>query len=166
MPLLPQRPTAIVTVAAAVAGLTSFSLSTAGSAQAASTTVTISEVFGGGGNSGAPLRSDFVELYNTSSAPVDLTGWSVQYWSASGTSAQKTPLSGQVAPGHHFLVKEADGANASAPALENPDVTGTIAMSGTAGRVAIVDPNGATVDLVGWGGASVAEGSPDRKSVV
>ena len=60
MPLLPQRPTAIVTVAAAVAGLTSFSLSTAGSAQAASTTVTISEVFGGGGNSGAPLRSDFV----------------------------------------------------------------------------------------------------------
>lgn len=160
MPLLPQRPTAIVTVAAAVAGLTSFSLSTAGSAQAASTTVTISEVFGGGGNSGAPLRSDFVELYNTSSAPVDLTGWSVQYWSASGTSAQKTPLSGQVAPGHHFLVKEADGANVSAPALENPDVTGTIAMSGTAGRVAIVDPNGETVDLVGWGGASVAEGSP------
>ncbi|KLO63475.1 nuclease [Dermacoccus sp. PE3] len=129
-------------------------------AQAASSTVLVSEVFGGGGNSGAPLRSDFVELYNASGTAIDLTGWSVQYWSASGTSAQTTPLTGSVPAGHHFLVQEADGANTSAAALPNADVTGRIPMSSSAGRVALVNADGATVDLVGWGNAAVAEGAP------
>lgn len=129
-------------------------------AQAASTTVLISEVHGGGGNSGSPVRSDFVELYNASGAPIDLSGWSVQYWSASGTTPQKTALSGRVEAHSHFLVKEADGANTSAAALPTPDATGTIPMSGNAGRVAIVDANGATVDLLGWGNATASEGAP------
>ena len=37
-------------------------------AQAVSANVVISEVYGGGGNSGAPWKSDFVELYNRSDA--------------------------------------------------------------------------------------------------
>ena len=48
--------------------------------------VVITEVYGGGGNSGAPFNKDFVELYNRASTPVDLTGWSVQYSSAAGTT--------------------------------------------------------------------------------
>src|SRR5262245_5403563 len=58
----------------------------AGSASAVSADVVISEVYGGGGNSGATLRNDFIELRNLGSAAVDLTGWSVQYASAAGTT--------------------------------------------------------------------------------
>src|SRR4051812_251995 len=36
--------------------------------------VVISQVFGGGGNSGAVLTNDFIELFNRGAAPVDLTG--------------------------------------------------------------------------------------------
>ena len=39
-------------------------------AQAASASVVISEVYGGGGNSGATLKNDFVELYNGYEAAV------------------------------------------------------------------------------------------------
>ena len=51
---------------------------------AVSTSVVISQVYGGGGNSGATLKNDFIELYNLSSATVDVTGWTVQYASSSG----------------------------------------------------------------------------------
>ncbi len=67
-------------------------------AQAVSTSVVISQVYGGGGNSGATYKNDFVELYNLGSAAVDLTGWSVQYASSAGTSWSKTVLSGTVQP--------------------------------------------------------------------
>ena len=49
-----------------------------GSATAASSTVVISEVYGGGGNANATYTNDFIELHNTGTAPVDLSGWSVQ----------------------------------------------------------------------------------------
>lgn len=136
------------------------SLATVPAAYAGVSSALVCEVYGGGGNSGAPVRSDFVELCNPTGSSIDLTGWSVQYWSASGTTAQKTPLSGSIPAGRHYLVKEADGANAAAAALPVPDASGTIAMSGTAGRVALVDANGATIDLVGWGDAAVSEGAP------
>src|SRR5690242_11695710 len=42
------------------------------------TGVVISQVYGGGGNSGATYTNDFVEFYNPTSAAVPLTGWSVQ----------------------------------------------------------------------------------------
>ena len=135
-------------------------MSLAPTADAASTTVVISEVYGGGGNSGAPYNSDFVELYNLSTTTVDLAGWTVQYYSANGTTAQRTPLSGTVAPGSSFLVKQASGSNTAATALPTPDIVGTIPMSATAGRVVLVNAGGQTVDLLGWGGASVSEGAP------
>ena len=54
-------------------------------AQAASDVV-ISQVYGGGGNSGATLKNDFIELFNLGGAAVNVTGWSVQYGSATGTT--------------------------------------------------------------------------------
>ena len=41
--------------------------------------VIITEVYGGGGNSGAPYTNDYVVLYNTTSEAVALDGWSIQY---------------------------------------------------------------------------------------
>ena len=53
--------------------------------QAASPNVVISQVYGAGGNSGALLSNDYIELFNRGATTVSLDGWSVQYASATGT---------------------------------------------------------------------------------
>jgi len=129
---------------------------------AASPDVVISQVYGGGGNSGATFKNDFIELFNRSSADVDLAGWSVQYGSATGTSWAATPLSGTIKPGQHYLVQEAAGTGGTTN-LPTADATGSINMSGTAGKVALVTgtaaltcgsncaANSAVRDFVGFG---------------
>jgi len=108
----------------------------AGSAQAQ---VVISQAYGGGGNSGATLKSDFIELHNNGTAAVDLNGWSIQYNSAAGTGNwQKTDLAGSIAPGGYYLIKQADGTGGTA-SLPTPDRTGTIPMGGTGFRIALVN---------------------------
>jgi DNA/RNA endonuclease G (NUC1) len=136
--------------------------------------VVISQVYGGGGNSGAFYRYDFIEIFNRSSQPVNLNGWSVQYASAGGGAAatwnRRTPLSGVINPGQYFLIREASGNNENAADLPTPDVIGTIAMGGTDGKVALVSnnvdlPNGCPVggttiiDFVGYGTADCFEGT-------
>jgi predicted extracellular nuclease len=141
-------------------------------AHASSPDVVLSEVYGGGGNSGAPYRNDFVELVNRGSAPVSVDGWSVQYASAAGTTWATTPLRGTLAPGAHLLIGEGAGSNAAAPELPAPDVIGTIAMGATSGKVALVTSATALTcgtscataagvrDFVGYGTAAEAETAP------
>ncbi len=138
------------------------------SANPAGTNVVISEVYGGGGNTGAPYRNDFIELYNPTPSPISVAGWSVQYRTSTGTSAQVTPLAGSVAAGAHYLIQEAAGANTSAPLLPTPDATGAIPMSGTSGVVLLVPTtapfttvgnlagNPGLVDAVGYGSAATS----------
>jgi hypothetical protein len=102
--------------------------------------VVISQVYGGGGNTGAPaatLKNDFIELYNAGPTDVDLTNWSVQYASSAGTSWQVTPLTGTIPAGHHYLIREAAGTGGSVD-LPPADATGSIPMSATSGKVALV----------------------------
>ena len=148
------------------AGLAALPARAAVSADAA---VLINEVYGGGGNSKATYTHDFVELVNVSSAPVSLDGWTLQYAAAGGDnkfSAQ--PLSGTIAAGRTFLVQEAKGQGGTTP-LPTPDAVGSLALSGTTGKVALVSssaaitgPNDAgVVDYVAWGdSATPAAGSP------
>ena len=71
---------------------------------AASGTIVISQVYGGGGNSGAPVRNDFIELFNRGTSAVSLNGWSVQYAATGGTSWQVTPLTNvTLQPGQYYL---------------------------------------------------------------
>ena len=50
-------------------------LSMSGTAMAApGTSVVISQLYGGGGNSGATLTNDFIEIFNPTQGPVSLTG--------------------------------------------------------------------------------------------
>ncbi|CTP90904.1 extracellular nuclease [Xanthomonas translucens pv. phlei] len=146
------------------AAVLSCALAGAGTGQAQ---VVISQVYGGGGNSGATYKSDFVELHNNGNQAVSLAGWSLQYASSAGSSWQVTTLAGSIAAGGYYLVKQADG-SAGSTVLPAPDATGTTAMSGTAGKIAL--SNAATalsgacpagnVDFVGYGSsASCAEGS-------
>lgn len=131
--------------------------------------VVISEVYGGGGNSGATYKNDFIELYNPTNAAVDLTGWSVQYASATGTGAwNTTPLTGSIPAKGFYLVQEAIGAGGTLN-LPTPDATGTLALSGTTGKVLLantttaqtgIKPTGAQIiDLVGFGTANGFEGT-------
>ncbi|MEP7155388.1 MAG: ExeM/NucH family extracellular endonuclease [Betaproteobacteria bacterium] len=124
--------------------------------------VVISQVYGGGGNAGSVYTNDFVELFNRGSSPVDVTGWSVQYASSAGTTWTPTVLSGIIPAGGYFLVQEAAGTGGTTP-LPAPNATGSIAMSGTAGKIALSNasaaltggcPSATVVDFVGFGAAA------------
>ena len=86
--------------------------------------VVISQVYGGGGNTGAPYTNDFIEIFNAGSAAQDLTGWSVQYTSSAGTTWTNTTALTSVTlqPGHYYLVSESSGSAGSA--LPTPDASG------------------------------------------
>lgn len=141
-------------------------------ALAASSSVVITEVYGGGGNNGAPYTHDYVELTNNSDSAVDLTGWSIQYASAAGTSwANKINLTGSIAPGGVYLARGASG-GASGEPLPTPDATGGVNMSASSGKVALVTSTtsltcttacataAGVVDFVGYGSANDSETSP------
>jgi len=131
--------------------------------------VVVSQVYGGGGNGGATYTNDFIELFNRGTSAVDVTGWTVQYASATGSTWSTTAISGTIPPGGYYLVQEAQGAGGTT-ALPTPDATGTIAMNSSAGKVALVDgstaltgtcPTGTAIeDLVGYGAANCSETTP------
>jgi predicted extracellular nuclease len=151
-------------VAAAVLALSSL-------AQASTSGVVISQVYGGGGNTGSVWKNDFIELFNAGSAPVSLSGWSVQYASATGNSWNTTALGNiTLQAGQYYLVQAAAGTGGTT-ALPTPDATGSLALSGTVGKVALVSSTTAlaptatatstnVVDFVGFGTtASLFEGT-------
>jgi len=142
----------------------------------------ISQVYGGGDNSGAPFRNDFVEIYNHGTTTVDLsiTPYSIQYAGVgSNFGANKTNLTaGTIAPGRYFLVQESGGTT-NGVALPTPDATGTISMGNTSGKVALAlgttalaaaacpgddgtspfnPSNTAIVDFVGYGNGATTTG--------
>lgn len=163
----------ILVLSLSVAGVASPLLAIPATANPAGTGVVINEVYGGGGNNNSHYKADFVELFNPADTPGDLTGWTVQYRSAAGTSVQKTALSGSIAAHGHYLVQEsATGTSGDQVALPKPDVSGTIGMSATGGLVILAsssanvttqgDLTGAAdvVDAVGWGTSTTSfEGS-------
>ncbi|HEX8229206.1 MAG TPA: lamin tail domain-containing protein, partial [Chloroflexia bacterium] len=132
------------------------------------TNIVISQVYGGGGNAGATYTHDFIELFNPTNMTITVTGWAVQYASATGSTWQTTTLSGDIGPGKYYLVQEAVGAGGTT-ALPTPDATGNIPMSGTNGKVALTNTNatltgtcptgGTIVDFVGYGSANCFEGA-------
>ncbi len=152
-------------------------------AQAVSLDLVISQVYGGGGNTGAHYQNDFVEIFNRGTTPISLAGWSIQYASATGTgnfganSSQLTELPAvSLTPGQYLLIQAAGGAT-GAP-LPTADVIdpSPIALSASAGKVALVNTvtplgcNGSStpcsstqlaqiIDLVGYGNANFFEGS-------
>ncbi|HUA62678.1 MAG TPA: lamin tail domain-containing protein [Verrucomicrobiae bacterium] len=136
----------------------------------ASNSLVISQVYGGGGNSGATLKNDFIEILNISGSAISLNGYSVQYASSTGnfSSSLLTALPNvTLQPGHYFLIQEAAGSGGTVN-LPTPDATGSINMSATTGKVALVNGTSAiasctaanVVDLIGYGsGVSCSETS-------
>jgi hypothetical protein len=144
----------------------------------------VSQIYGGGGNSGAPYTNDYIEVFNRGTTSALLGGLSVQYTSATGTGnfGSATNLltelpNTSLAPGQYLLVQEASGGTVGAP-LPVADVTDStpINMSATGGKVVLVTGTiglgcngGSTVcsaaqlsriiDLVGYDGANFFEGA-------
>jgi hypothetical protein len=120
--------------------------------------VVISQVYGGGGNSGAPYNKDFIELYNPTSEEVSIDGWKVEYASAAGTTWTGTPISGKIPAYGYYLISQGGGANGVD--LPTPDATGSTAMAAGAGKVKLVNHESVEVDYVGFGTtASAYEGT-------
>ncbi|MBK8810491.1 MAG: DNA/RNA non-specific endonuclease [Acidobacteria bacterium] len=142
----------------------------------------ISQIYGGGGLTGAQYTNDFVEIFNRGNSPVSLSGWSTQYASFGGTEFLVTPLGNvTLQPGQYYLIQYASG-GATGAALPTPDLIAPAVtnnagntfipnLSSTTGKLALVnstvrlpastcpvDPT--IVDLVGYGAtASCFEGT-------
>ena len=142
-------------------------------AAASDSGVVISQVYGGNGNT---FNRDYVELFNGSQVAVNISGWSIQYAGATGAGAFSngvTVLNGTLQPGQYYLVGLAS--TTAGAALPTTDANGSTNMSGTAGKVALVNnstglscngsatlPCNATqtaqiVDLIGYGSANYFE---------
>lgn len=143
--------------------------------------VRIYEIYGAGGNASAIYKNDYVVLYNASSTSVNLTGWSLQYASATGnfgTNVNVCPINSGTIQGYSFfLIKLAVGSGCSGAAcgadLPTEDANGIftgaspvfpIALAAGAGKIALLNnqtyintavsnPIGAgnIVDFVGYG---------------
>ena len=144
-----------------------------GQSTGVSTTVVISQIYGGGGNTSATFRSDYIELHNISAVSQTLANYSVQYNSATGTNPYTVtalPASVTIPAGGYYLVQEAANGTATPVLTPAGDVTGTINLSAATGKVALVNgtaalpaactPNAAIIDFVGYGAtADCAEGT-------
>jgi len=138
------------------------------SARSQSTTLVISQVYGGGQSASATYNADYVELHNISNAAISLNGKSVQYGASGNTTWTGNfalPNVSIPAGGYYLIRMSATGTGA---ALPTPDaVSGTIGMSATAGKVALVNGTGtlancssaSIIDMVGYGSAVCFEGS-------
>lgn len=140
----PRRIAAGAGLALLAAGLTPL----AASANPAGTNLVISEVYGAGGNTGAPYNADFVELFNPTGAPVELLGDYLVYRSSTGSPGGAVALRGTVPAGGTFLVRMsgtgANGAVVTADQVASPAVS----MAAGGGQVFLTD-NGRPVSVSG-----------------
>lgn len=130
--------------------------------------VVISEIYGGGGNSGALYTHDFIELYNPTSSEISMDGWSLQYQAGGGSGpfGSRLTFSGTIRPRGFFLIQANPGSGGTQP-LPPPDAVAGFSMAATSGKVAlcsdstpVVSPSDpGVVDFVGYGAANLFEGS-------
>ncbi len=149
---------------------------------AQSTTVVISQIYGGGGNSGAVYTNDFVELFNLSSVPQDISNWQIAYGSApSGVSwinKAKIPT-GTIMPAKTYFLIQLTAGMTTFAALPTPDLIGIINLSASNGKLALINDTttlsgvvaptpvqnpttlttGVVIDFVGFGTAANYEGA-------
>jgi len=129
--------------------------------------VVISQVYGGGGNSGATFRNDYVELFNRGRAAVVINGWTVQHASANGSNWDRAFVSGTIQPGGYYLLQLAQG-NAGTVNLPTPDATAGMNVSAMSAKLVLVNnstlltgsaPAGQIMDFVGYGSTNTTEGN-------
>ena len=107
----------------------------------------------------AGAYDEFAELYNPTSNDIDITGWKLQYKSATGNTWQSkvgSGITGTIKAKHFFLLASKSYSLSITPDYRH-DANWQIADSG--GHLRIIDTNGNLIDKVGWGNANEPEGS-------
>lgn len=145
----------------------------------AANAVRISQVYGGGG--GTTNSTDFVELFNSSASPVNISGWVIEYGSATGLwnsftgNAFVFPTGAVIQPCSYLLFAGNVGSGGAPPIgadyATSPNTQ--FNMSGTNGKVMLVtqlngngtatggvacgSEVGTIIDKVAWGTSNCAE---------
>ncbi|RZK32076.1 MAG: T9SS type A sorting domain-containing protein, partial [Hymenobacter sp.] len=126
-----------------------------------------------GGNANAAYNQDFVELFNRSTSPVAITGWTIQYASATGvfgTSNNTYTFPAITIPaGGYYLVGIAAAGSTGSPVATDQNATnfigglataaGKVALATNAAAVTYTAPNtfsANVVDIVGYGSTANA----------
>lgn len=143
--------------------------------------IVINEIYGGGGNSGATLKNDFIELKNIGSTTLSLSGATIQYAAAIAAFTQYHNLPNiTLSPGQTYLIQEATGGGGTVN-LPTPDFIATtvinfngtpnpsigIGIAVTSGKVVLASDNtqvtspasSNVLDFVGYGSADQYEGA-------
>jgi hypothetical protein len=128
----------------------------------------ISQIYGGGGTSGATYQANFIELFNRGTTTVDLNHWSIRITSDTGTfdSAVSFVSSNSIPflAGQYLLLQiGSSGANGlPVPA----DIPLSLITMGTSGKIMLVKPNSSVpftpcplpnseiADFVGYGNSA------------
>lgn len=146
---------------------------------ASSSTLVISQAYGGGGGSTGTYLYDYVEIKNISDSTQSLNGLSIAYGSSTSNFnlAQVFPLPAvQLGAGQYFLIQTSNAGTAGIPLPAVPDaVTVNPLMSLSSGKVGLVTsgfvagtcgatatpcelPNANIIDLISYGTSNNAEG--------
>ena len=135
-----------------------------------STTIVISQLYGGGGSNtaGPTYKSDYIELFNLSAAPASLNGLALQYGSATGqfgsAAANIFALPDvTLQPGQHFLIQAGTVGTAGLDLPVTPDATTTgLSMAAAGGKVALTN----TTTALACGATATPCTLPDRASLI
>ncbi|MBI5170764.1 MAG: lamin tail domain-containing protein [Candidatus Eisenbacteria bacterium] len=141
--------------------------------------VRISQVYSGGGGTGAATyKQDYVELFNSSGSPVNVGGWVIEYGSATGTWGSAAtnyaviPAGTIIQPCSYWMAGVGTVGTGGAAFPITPDFTVTAGpnMSSSNGKVALFNTLNANTacgselagtleDKIAWGTATCAEGT-------
>ena len=142
--------------------------------------IVINEVYGGGGNSGASYKHDFVELKNIGTTATTLSGATLQYAAASGAfNVYHDVPTITLEPGETYVIREGAGSGTQADTpsdfiapvptsfIGGTNTTPGFTMSGTNMKIVLASNNtqvtGPTdsnvLDFVGTGTANQFEGT-------
>ena len=177
-----QNPTVSAAATAAMAGTYSVTVTVSGCTSAAGTTtvtvnsalvvgsvsgiatpiygsnLVISQLYCGGGNTGATYTTKFIELYNPTASSISLNGWSLTYINSGGTK-NKVPLSTASIPsGKYYLIALGSGSTGATLPV-SIDLTVSNSPSATSGTMVLHNTTTALVsntdsqivDMIGWG---------------
>jgi phosphatidylserine/phosphatidylglycerophosphate/cardiolipin synthase-like enzyme len=122
----------------------------------ATTHVVIGELSTGSSSS---ATDEFLELYNPTESAIDISGWKLQYKSATGSTwydRGTLPANSYIAAHGFFLITPP--AYVGPPSTDFSSVAWNSGMAAAGGHERIIDASAVEVDKIGWGTAIDPEG--------
>lgn len=159
-----------------VAGLSCMLLLWSSPAASATYGMRISVVYAGGGDdatSNSTFDSDYVELYNARTGPIDLSGFALEFaapggnWGSTPSDIFVFPAGTMLQPCSYLLVVMSPAGPGAGAVLPTADLTGALAISAAGGAIGLFNQVNANTpcggetglrDQVGYGPGSCSAG--------